>query len=154
MFLPITKQYESSDSIVMDILSAPEKSECLPSCPLLPPVIVPGPGRYKSIVQVALRAQSGCEGGTTLHWRFTMTPVGKENGPTVEGRSPARRESLFEFGYQFSHGLMGYRTSQWSGGRYNLEFSIPGVYRVFAWMTDNDTGRESRNQFSTFEIVP
>ena len=119
----------------------------------LPPVILPGGGRFKtSSVLVSIRPQSTPQSGQVIRWRFSMSQSGRnENGPTIEGRIPGRPEVPFEECYQFcSSGKMGYRRP--CGNEYNLEFGIPGIYRVFAWI---EVGGEavSATQSCVFEIV-
>jgi hypothetical protein len=77
-----------------------------------------------------------------------------DNGPTIEGRIPARPETPFEECYQFVPGKMGYRRAEWSGGQFTLELNIPGTYRVYAWMEGKDDG-EARSccQTCVFEIL-
>jgi hypothetical protein len=77
-----------------------------------------------------------------------------DNGPTIEGRIPGRPEVPFEECYQFcSSGKMGYRRPC-PGNQYNLEFGIPGIYRVFAWIEGIDDGHAiSATQSCVFEIV-
>lgn len=72
------------------------------------------------------------------------------NGPTLEGRIPARPSVPFEECYQFSSGgKMGYRRPN---GEFNLEFGLPGVYRVFAWVEKNGDP-VSVTQSCVFEII-
>ena len=120
----------------------------------LPPIILPGGGRFKSAgVLVSIRPQSAPSEDQVIRWRFSMHQSGRSNegnGPTVEGRIPARPEVPFEECYQFtSGGKMGYRQPN---GQFNLELGLPGVYKVFAWVEKN--GRTvSVTQSCVFEIL-
>ena len=123
---------------------------------VLAPVIIPGGGRFKSSVLVAVRAQSVMEKHDVIRWRFSMSQSGRsnaENGPTIEGRIPARLETPFEECYQFGGSKMGYRRSSvWGeGGQFNFEFAVPGVYRVFAWV-EREGAPVSCTQNCLFEI--
>jgi len=127
---------------------------------ILPPLILPGGGRFKANpsgpggLLVSIRHQGPCLPSgdeLILHWRFSMSPPGRmnaDNGPVIEGRIPARPETPFEEGYQFSIGKIGYRKS--IGG---LDFNIPGIYKVYAWVESGVTGEKSRTQYCVFEIV-
>lgn len=75
-----------------------------------------------------------------------------DNGPTVEGRIPARPEYPYEECYQFAAGKMGYRRSCWSNGQFVFEFNVPGIYRVFAWI-ERDGQTISGTQTCVFELV-
>ena len=125
----------------------------------LPPVILPGGGRFKTNgVFVSIRHQSTPPlSGHVIRWRFAMNPAGRsnhENGPTIEGRIPGRPEVAFEECYQFcSSGKMGYRRPL-PGGQYNLEFGIPGTYRVYAWIERVADGQTvSATQSCVFDLV-
>ena len=126
---------------------------------ILPPVILPGGGRFKtgpsSGVLVSIQHQTAPETGDVIRWRFTMNQTGRsncENGPTIEGQIPARCTTPFEECYQFCPSSMGYRRSaDWSHGEYNFEFGFPGIYRVFAWIERG--GLASATQSCVFEIV-
>ena len=130
--------------------------------PILPPIILPGGGRFKTSattgVYVSIRPQSSLVPGDVIRWRFSMNQLGRhnsENGPTIEGRIPARPGTPFEECYQFgAAGNMGYRNSAlWSHGQYNFEFGVPGVYRVFAWVEQSNGAVVSATQSCVFEIV-
>ena len=136
---------------------------------MLPPLILPGGGRFKigltgtssSGVSVSLRHQSPDTIGENfvLRWRFAMNPPGRsnaDNGPVIEGRIPARPTTPFEEGYQFSLGKIGYKQNVGPGdtGAPTFIFSLPGVYRVYAWVENLATGEKSRTQYCVFEIVP
>lgn len=115
----------------------------------LPPLILPGGGKFRAPVFVALQHQTPPAPGDLLRWRFSMTPSARsENGPSFEGRVPARPELPFEECYQFG-GKMGFRRSL---GPFQFEFATPGVYRVQAWV-ETAGGLESATQFSAFELV-
>ncbi len=124
----------------------------------LPPVILPGGGRFKTnSVLVSIRHQSTAAPNQVIRWRFSMNQPGRcnnDNGPTIEGRIPARLEVPFEECYQFcSSGKMGYRRPS-NGNQYNLEFGVPGIYRVFAWIERAVDGQIiSATQSCVFEIV-
>ena len=121
---------------------------------VLPPVILPGGGRFKSAgVLVSIRPQSPKSPDQVIRWRFSMHPAGRHNegnGPSIEGRIPARPETPFEECYQFSSGgKMGYRQPN---GQYNLEFGLPGVYLVYAWV-EREGEAVSMTQSCVFEIM-
>lgn len=141
---------------------------------LLPPLILPGGGRFKigsSPLNVSLRSQilfdnesNLNENNFVLRWRFSMSPPGRssaDNGPVIEGRIPARDSMSFEEGYQFCPGKIGYRTICESTGEETNNnsspptfiFSLPGIYKVFAWIENLSTGETSRTQYCVFEIV-
>ena len=104
---------------------------------------------------MSIRHQSPPMGGEVIRWRFSMNQSGRNNagnGPTVEGRIPARLETPFEECYQFVSGKMGYRRTAWANGQFNLELGIPGVYHVFAWVERNGEA-VSATQNCVFEIV-
>jgi hypothetical protein len=133
---------------------------------MLPPLILPGGGRFKigaNGVNVSLRHQSSDTIGEdyVLRWRFAMNPPGRsnaDNGPVIEGRIPARITTPFEEGYQFSLGRIGYKQNLCSGacdtGAPTFIFALPGVYKVYAWMEKISTGETSRTQYCVFELVP
>ena len=137
---------------------------------MLPPLILPGGGRFKigtCGVNVSLRHQSAATMGDddyVLRWRFSMNPPGRsnaDNGPVIEGRIPARETTPYEEGYQSSLGRIGYKQSAGSAGPGDTGvsgptfiFSLPGVYKVFAWIEKISTGETSRTQYCVFEIVP
>ena len=132
---------------------------------MLPPLILPGGGRFKiggaGGVNVSLRHQSPdtIAEHLVLRWRFAMSPPGRsnaENGPVIEGRIPARPTTPFEEGYQFSVGRIGYKQNVGSGdtGAPTFIFSLPGVYKVYAWIENTLTGETSRTQYCVFELVP
>ena len=141
---------------------------------MLPPLILPGGGRFKigstSGVNVSLRHQSPAtmsDDDYVLRWRFSMNPPGRsnaDNGPVIEGRIPARDTTPYEEGYQFSLWRIGYKQSGsaivGSGEAAaaatcpTFTFSLPGVYKVFAWIEKISTGETSRTQYCVFEIVP
>jgi hypothetical protein len=121
----------------------------------LPPIILPGGGRFKSTgVLVSIKHQSAPEEDYVIRWRFSMNQAGRnnqDNGPTIEGRIPARPEVPFEECYQFaSGGKMGYRRP--SGQPFNLELGLPGVYRVYAWV-ERDGEPISATQSCVFEVL-
>ena len=111
---------------------------------VLPPLILPGGGRFKSStpsglgVLVSVRHQTpAASPADVIRWRFSMNPSGRqhaENGPTIEGRIPARPETPFEECYQFTLAKMGYRRLEWAQGQYTLELGVPGLYRGCAWV--------------------
>ena len=128
---------------------------------VLPPIILPGGGRFKtspgslSGVLVSIRHQSATSGTEVIRWRFSMNQSGRQNagnGPTIEGRVPARPDTPFEECYQFVSGKMGYRRGSWANAQFNLELGIPGIYNVFAWIERNGAPI-SATQNCTFEIV-
>lgn len=123
---------------------------------VLPPVIVPGGGRFKSCssVHVSVSSQSALEINDVIRWRFSMSQSGRhnaENGPTIEGRIPARKNVSFEECYQFMPGKIGFRRQLNCSG-YNFEFGVPGTYRVFAWVERGGVAVSS-TQSCVFELV-
>ena len=130
---------------------------------ILPPLILPGGGRFKSVdpvtgrhgVLVSIRHQSPPMNGDIIMWRFSMCPSGRnqsENGPLIEGRIPAREWAPFEECYEFNNKI-GFRRTILGGGN-NFDFNIPGVYKVYAWIQRGDDDLQvSRTQFCVFEIL-
>ncbi len=88
-----------------------------------------------------------------------MNPPGRtsaDNGPVIQGRIPARESMPFEDGYQFCLGKIGYRKSMTeadASAAHNFIFSLPGVYKVYAWTERISTGETSRTQYCVFELV-
>jgi hypothetical protein len=127
----------------------------------LPPLILPGGGRFKiggpsSGISVSLRHQLADtlnDDDYVLRWRFSMNPPGRtsaDNGPVIQGRIPARESMPFEEGYQFSLGKIGYKRSE---NVPTFIFALPGVYKVYAWTERISTGETSRTQYCVFELV-
>ena len=119
---------------------------------VLPPIILPGGGRFKtspgslSGVLVSIRHQSATSGTEVIRWRFSMNQSGRQNagnGPTIEGRVPARPDTPFEECYQFVSGKMGYRRGSWANGQFNLSEVQEGdeiAARVVELGVDPSTG--------------
>ena len=119
------------------------------SAAVCPPLILPGGGRFAPAVQIAVCSQSVLPAQLSVCWRFSMNPTAKsDNGPSFEGRIPARPDRPFESCYTFSKEFMGYRKAL----NANLEFSIPGVYRVYAWIEDANGVARSKTQFASFQV--
>lgn len=121
---------------------------------VLPPLIIPGGGRFAGVF-VSIRPQSPVPSGSVIRWQFSMYPPGRrhlENGPTIEGRLPAREAYPYESCYEFSPQKMGYRRSLGTPDQV-LSLQIPGTYQVFAWIEDPKGESVSRSQFCAFEVV-
>ena len=128
---------------------------CVCRMGVLPPLILPGGGRFENSVFVSICLNQSTAEGMVVRWRFSMNPtLRSDNGPSFEGRIPARESTPFEEGYQFApQGKMGYRAK--GTKTYNFEFSVPGIYRVYAWIEEEATGEaKSSTQFCAFEVTP
>ena len=131
---------------------------------VLPPVIIPGGGRFKATstggVLVSVRGQGPewekQDDDVVIRWRISMSPCGRsnaDNGPTIEGRIPARDHTMFEECYRFMPGSIGFRRADsWSNGQFNFEFGVPGTYRVLAWV-EREGRSVSLTQTCVFEII-
>ncbi|EER07537.1 hypothetical protein Pmar_PMAR020704 [Perkinsus marinus ATCC 50983] len=116
---------------------------------VLPPAIVPGGGKFSARMggaSVLLRMQPiTAQPGDVLRWTFEMAPAGilhEDGGPVIQGRIPPRPKSRpFEYGYVMAPTMIGYRSVEDQPDA-NLVFSMPGTYKVFAWIqrTDPVTG--------------